>query len=120
MRQPIRIANHNISSNKLGETQEVRGIFSLFRICEYKGKENIECSLHLRPNLSPQGPAKPAPQKAPPVKNDTTIPLKFVNTKVKYYEQGRTYVWVELGLLKKLTKEDEAITSAMTPLVACK
>ena len=49
---------------------------------DYKGEESKAeiYSLHLRPSLSPEGPASPAPQNAPPVKNETTIPLDVVNT----------------------------------------
>lgn len=36
--------------------------------------------VHRRPNLSDAGPARPAPQKAPPVKKETTIPLRLVNS----------------------------------------
>lgn len=32
--------------------------------------------VHLLPNLSPTGPASPAPQNAPPVKKETTMPLR--------------------------------------------
>jgi hypothetical protein len=71
-----------------------------------------------RPNLSPDGPAKAAPKKAPAVKRETTTPLKennqHLDTGHVFWLVRNPYVSLDVGLNLAL-KVSEATTSAITP-----
>lgn len=60
----------------------------------------------LRPNQSPKGPATAAPMKAPPVKTETTAPLRNkINCVHELDTMGTTYVSFGLGCLKVDSKD---------------
>jgi len=73
--------------------------------------------VNLRPSQSPEGPARAAPTKAPPVKTETTAPLhrsdQYAAVSPTMNEMA---AYTSLGVgLKRLVKDLAVVAPAITP-----